>query len=423
LNNREIPSQPDEIRRAQLVAAAETLVAWVHERRATWDDVPARVDLTSISQIYQATAAPPLVDLDSEVSSSSESPGGAGRSFKWPSISLAGPLAVLGSLGSLLKRLGGGATQLGAGAARLGPAVARIAVIAGILVALGVAGWTARPYLMKAITTPKTGTAAFESLPPSEVLVDGVSIGTAPLTADLAAGHHVIQFRRSRGVRSMEIDVVGGRATTTRLDWDALQTGRLMARSDPPGAKVLVDGKDRGVTPLTLEDVTLGSHTVVLQSSDGTVRRTVTVTADRAAVVTESIFAGFLKLFAPFELQVSEGTRAVRLDDQHQAMLPPGVHELRFENSELGYSDTRRVEVQPGQTTSLSLVPSPSLLTVVASTASTVIIDGQQVGETPLTNHPIALGTRDIIVRSAGGEERRFTRTVTVAPVSIDVNF
>jgi PEGA domain-containing protein len=423
LNNSEIPSQPDDIRRAQLVAAAETLVAWVHERRATWDDIPARVDLTSVSQTYQATAAPPLLDLDSEVPSRSEAPADKGRSWKLPRISLAGPLAVLRSLGTSLQRLGGGVTQLGAGAARLGPAVARVAVIAGIVAAVGVAGWTARPYLMKAITTPKTGTAAFESLPPSEVLVDGVSIGTAPLTADLATGHHVIQFRRSHGVRNMEIDVVGGGTSTTRLDWDAQQTGRLMARSDPPGATVLVDGKDRGVTPLTLEDITLGSHTVVLQSNDGTVRRTVTVTADRAAVVTESIFAGFLKLFAPFELQVTEGTRAIRLDDQHQAMLPPGVHELRFENASLGYSDTRRIEVQPGQTTSLSLVPSPSLLTVVASSASTVIIDGQQVGETPLTNHPVALGTRDIIVRNAAGEERRFTRTVTVAPVSIEVNF
>ena len=101
----------------------------------------------------------------------------------------------------------------------------------------------------------------------------------------------------------------------------------------------------------------------------------------------------------------------------------PGLFVYQRLRGRVEISDTRRIEVQPGQTTSLSLVPSPSLLTVVASTASTVIIDGQQVGETPLTNHPIALGTRDIIVRSAAGEERRFTRTVTVAPVSIDVNF
>ena len=42
---------------------------------------------------------------------------------------------------------------------------------------------------------------------------------------------------------------------------------------------------------------------------------------------------------------------------------------------------------------------------------ATVLIDGGQAGETPLTDHPLALGTRDIVVRSAAGEERKYTRT------------
>jgi hypothetical protein len=445
LNNNEIPSPPDDLRRAQLVAAAETLVAWVHERRATWLAAPEYLELPSAGAYRAGDLSPSSLDLDDSAAAdllgplvSEESPE------KRPRISLAGPLAALRSLGAPLRRLGSvttqlgtgaaqlgggvarlgtGAARLGAGVAQLGPAAARLGLVAGIVALVAVAGWAARPYVMKAITTPKTGTAVFESIPPSEVLVDGVSIGTAPMTADLATGHHVIQFRRRRGVRTVEIDVTGGQSTTARLDWDAIQMGRLIVRSEPEGARVLVDGKDRGVTPLTLDDVPLGSHTVVLQSNEGSVRRTVSVATDKDALVTESIFAGWVKVFAPFELEVTEGSRTLRLDDQQQTMLSPGVHELRFENSALGYSDTRRVEVQPGETATLSLVPPPSMLSVVASAAATVIIDGQQVGETPLTNHPIALGTRDIIVRSATGDERRFTRTVTVAPVSIDVNF
>jgi PEGA domain len=201
------------------------------------------------------------------------------------------------------------------------------------------------------------------------------------------------------------------------------RTGQLMARSEPPGATVLVDGKDRGVTPLTLDDLTIGSHTVVLQSEKGSIRRTVTVASDRAAVVSESIFAGWLSVFAPFEVQITEGTRAIRLDDNGKVLLPPGSHELRLENRELGYVETRKVEVQPGQTTSMSLVASPSLLTVTATAPAVVFIDGQQVGETPLTDHPIALGTRDVVVKAADGTERRFTRKVTVAPVQIHVDF
>ena len=141
----------------------------------------------------------------------------------------------------------------------------------------------------------------------------------------------------------------------------------------------------------------------MLQTDQGSVRRTVAVTADQAALVSESIYAGWLKLFAPFELQIAEGTRAFRLDEQNQVLLPPGPHELRFENRALGYSETRRVEIEPGKTTSLSLVPPPSTLTVTSTTPAIVLIDGDQAGETPLTDHPVALGTRDIVVRSAAG--------------------
>ena len=201
------------------------------------------------------------------------------------------------------------------------------------------------------------------------------------------------------------------------------RTGQLIAQSEPAGATVLVDGKERGVTPLTLDDMSFGSHTVVIQSDKGSVRRTVKIAADRDAVVSESIFAGWLSVFAPFEVQISEGGRGIRLDESGKVLLSPGPHDLRFENGDLGFRETRHVEVQPGQTTSLSLVTSPSTITVTASAPAVVMIDGQQVGETPLTNHPIALGTRDIVVRGADGTERRYTQKVTVTPVRIDVDF
>jgi hypothetical protein len=425
----------DDIRRAQLVEAAEMLVTWVNERRTTWSNSedPDLGYLTQASRLVASSSSFPLDSAGALADSSSYAdlfsalPEEATVSEEPPTprreIPFAALLAAFRFLGNALQSVVAFLRTVSAGAARFGPAAGKLVAVAAVVVVLVVAGWVARPYMSRMITTPQTGTAVFESLPPSEVLVDGVSIGTAPLTADLPAGHHIVQFRRRRGVRTVEIDVVKGSSTTARLDWDAVPIGQLTVSSDPAGAHVLVDGKDRGVTPLTLNDIALGPHTVVLQSEAGSVRRTVTVTADRDVAVNEAIFSGWFKVFAPFEVQVTEGTRPIRLDDQDQAMLAPGVHELRFENSVFGYSEVKRVEVQPGQTASLSLVPSPSLLTVVADLPAIVIVDGQQVGETPLTNHPIALGTRDIIVRNAAGEERQFTRTVTAAPVSIDVKF
>jgi hypothetical protein len=201
------------------------------------------------------------------------------------------------------------------------------------------------------------------------------------------------------------------------------RTGQLIAKSEPAGARVLVDGKERGVTPLTIDDVPFGSHTVVIQSDKGSVRRTVKISADNDAVVSESIYAGWLAVFAAFDIQITEGTIAVRLDESGKVLLSAGPHDLRFENRAVGYQESRRVEILPGETTSLSLVASPSTLTVTASAPAVVLIDGQQVGETPLTNYPIGLGTRDIVVRGADGTERRFTQRVTVAPVQIEVDF
>ncbi len=44
-------------------------------------------------------------------------------------------------------------------------------------------------------------------------------------------------------------------------------TGTLQISSDPSGADVYVDNVFRGVTPVNLNDITVGTHTVLLQNS------------------------------------------------------------------------------------------------------------------------------------------------------------
>jgi hypothetical protein len=200
------------------------------------------------------------------------------------------------------------------------------------------------------------------------------------------------------------------------------RTGRLTVESDPAGARVLVDGKMRGPTPLTLDDLKPGSYTVVIDSDKGSVRRTVKITAGGTTEVSENIFSGFVKVLAPYEISVSEGNRAIVLDDRGQALLSPGVHQLRFANRQLGYTETRSVEVEPGKTATVSLGAGSSKLAVTSSAPADVFVDGQRVGETPLADQAIPLGTHEIIVRGAAGE-RRFTTTVTSRPVRIDVDF
>jgi hypothetical protein len=233
----------------------------------------------------------------------------------------------------------------------------------------------------------------------------------------------VVEFRRRNSSRKLNVDVAVGQSTRERLDWTAKRKGSLEILTEPDGASVSVDGVARGVTPLTIDDLTAGSHEVVLESSSGSLRRTVTVAADRVAQITEAIYSGWLHVSSPIELQVTDGTRGIRLDERNQTLLPPGVHDLQFENVVFGFRERRRVEIKPGAIASLSITPSPSLLTVNASLPAEVLVDGKRAGETPLTDYPMDLGTRSVVVKSITGAERRFTITTTVKPVSLAVDF
>ena len=211
-------------------------------------------------------------------------------------------------------------------------------------------------------------------------------------------------------------------ATTTPPATTAPRTA-LKIDSTPPGARIFVDGTDRGNTPLELDDVAPGKHVVMLESSVGTVQRTVTVTAGLVTEVNESIFAGFLTVYSPFEVSITEGSRAFRPDDRNEIMLPAGKHDLRLSNRALGFEEVRTVDLTPGQRLTISVTPPQSSISVTASEPAEVWMDNFKLGDTPLADTPATLGTHELVVRRAGGGERRLTITVTVKPLSFFVDF
>jgi PEGA domain len=199
--------------------------------------------------------------------------------------------------------------------------------------------------------------------------------------------------------------------------------GALHVESTPPGAQVMVDGKPRGVSPATIPDLAPGRHEIVLKSAEGTVRKTVSIAAGETAEVSESIFSGWVVVYAPFEVTISEGTRVLRPDDRNQVMLPPGVHELRVTNRTLAYESAHRIEVKPGEGTTLQVTPPPSTLTVTAAEAAEVWLDGARLGDTPMSGAPVPLGTHELVVRRAAGGERRYTVTIGATPFTLNVDF
>ena len=91
----------------------------------------------------------------------------------------------------------------------------------------------------------------------AQVMVDGQVMGLTPVTATLPSGTHRVDFKLPRqDTHDRRGRPQGGKASEL-VDWSPRTVGRLQVNSEPAGARVLVDNVPRGVTPLTLDDVTI----------------------------------------------------------------------------------------------------------------------------------------------------------------------
>ena len=233
---------------------------------------------------------------------------------------------------------------------------ATLVLVVGGVGAAAYGGW--RYY--SSLSTP--GILVVESTPAgAQVEVDGMQRGTTPATLDLPPGTHALALTRRGITRRFEVAVRPGEQTTQTLDWTQVrEIGSLAVTTDPPGAKVSIDGKAVGVSPLTIPDLPAGRRRVVLEGQGGTVRREVTIETDRTATLSEAIFSGFLAVFAPVELQIFEGNRLLGTTENNRIMIPAGKHELTLVNRELGSRLSRTVEVEPGQVAAINITEVPA---------------------------------------------------------------
>jgi hypothetical protein len=133
----------------------------------------------------------------------------------------------------------------------------------------------------------------------------------------------------------------------------------LSVTTTPTGAKVSVDGHAYGTTPLLIDPLAAGPHTVVISSRQGIVRRTVRIDDDKTTELSEAITEGWVQILCPFEVTVSENGQPLWLYD-NTVKLPAGTHHLRFENQQMNYVSEQDVVVNPGGQTTVSIVPPPT---------------------------------------------------------------
>lgn len=270
-----------------------------------------------------------------------------------------------------------------------------------------------------------TGTAEIQTVPEgAQVWYQGRQLGVTPLRAELAVGSHEVELRYRNTTRTLTLDVTPGNTIVQRIEWAAPRVaGKLRVESDPSGAAVVIDGKPRGVTPLNVDDLTAGRHEVDVTMNGNTQRETVEVKGGKTVTLRTSIYQGWLALFSPIDLKLVVDGRAITLDDQNRAMLPSGAHQLTVQNRALGYEHTQSIDIKPGDTTPVSVVLPKTTLSVTTSSPADVWVDGERVGEAPIADYPVDIGTRAVLVRSAEHGERHATVTATVDPARVSFDF
>lgn len=170
----------------------------------------------------------------------------------------------------------------------------RVGAAAAILVALSSAGMVAARRLL--LWTEPMGRLTVTSKPAGAIVViDGREHGSTPVALELPAGSHSIQIVVDGQVRTIPVTIAGGAHVAQFVELSVTDpvptTGQLEIRTEPSGARVSVDGEPRGLSPVAVERLTPGVHTVTLESEFGVVTQQVAIEAGATALLVVPIDA------------------------------------------------------------------------------------------------------------------------------------
>ncbi len=285
------------------------------------------------------------------------------------------------------------------------------------------------------LAVPAEGTLTIDTRPPgAQVKIDGVVRGVTPLKLSLPVGDHTLDLQNGAATRSLPVSIQSNTVVSQYVDLPATPAasstaGRLDVSSEPAGARVLLDGAPRGVTPVSLANVSPGSHTVTVAGEGTTVTRTVTVSAGSAAAVVVSLApagatAGWVSFKVPFDMQVLEDGRLVGTTGTDKLMLPAGHHTLELTNVTYEVDEPIVVDIAAGKIVAPTVAIPNGKLSINVTPWADVLLDGQAIGTTPLANLNVPVGTHEIICRHPQLGERRQTVIVKAhTPVRVGLSF
>jgi hypothetical protein len=262
------------------------------------------------------------------------------------------------------------------------------------------------------------------------VLLNGQDRGATPATLLLAAGDYQLEVVRGAQRQPLPVKVkAGAEAVYQVVLAGTAEMGGVRVSSEPAGVPVAVDGTRRGITPLTVAELPAGEHTVTVFGPIGSIQNKVAVPAGGVAAVSVTLPAagakavatggttavGYVSVDSPVEMQLLENGKLVGTSRMDRIILPVGAHNLEAVNETLGYSSTQRVNVTADKSTRVQFEVPTAKVSVNAIPWADVTIDGKSVGQTPIGNLAVAIGSHEIVYQHPQLGEQRQTVTVTVS--------
>jgi hypothetical protein len=183
---------------------------------------------------------------------------------------------------------------------------------------------------------------------------------------------------------------------------------------------VSVDGRAVGTSPIAALELTAAPHKVTVTSETGSAERTVTIEAGTTTSVVFSLpkvvgpLGGWLSVSAPFDVQIVEGGDVIGSGGTAKIMLAGGHHDVVLVNRALEYQEPRKIEITPGKITPIRVDPPKAMLSANARPWADVLVDGTSVGQTPIANLAVPIGTHQVVFRHPQLGERRESVVVSV---------
>jgi hypothetical protein len=303
-------------------------------------------------------------------------------------------------------------------------AAAAVAAVVALALTTGTSVASPLEWWQPGSPVPQPATLTITTRPEgAQVSIDGEARGVTPLTLAISPGPHTLTVRAGDQERVMPLTAAAGSDIVRDLEMTvaapAAALGGLTVATDPPGARVAIDGRPAGTSPVSVEGLAAGTHTVAVTGATGSAERIVTIPAGQTSSVVFALpqaagpVAGWLAVSVPFDVQVMERDEIIGASGGARIMLASGRHDIVLVNRALEYQESRRIDVRPGQTTTLTVEAPTVTMNVNARPWAEVSIDGRELGQTPISNATVTVGTHQFVFRHPQLGERRQTVVIT----------